>query len=45
MNVLYEVELDIGEIISPLLYSKKDWFINHSITPLYENIQKEGVKV
>ena len=45
MDELYEVELETGEIISPLIYTKNDWISNHSITPLYENIQKEGVRI
>jgi predicted nucleotidyltransferase len=45
MDEFYEIELEIGEIISPLIYSKNDWNINHSITPLFENIQKEGVRI
>ncbi len=45
MDDFYEIELETGEIISPLIYSKSDWNKNHSITPLYENIQKEGVRI
>jgi len=45
MDEFYELELETGNIISPLIYSKSDWDINHSITPLYENIQKEGIKI
>jgi uncharacterized protein len=45
MDDFYEIELETGEIISPLIYSKNDWIENHSITPLFENIQKEGVKI
>ena len=41
MDEFYEIELETGEIISPLIYSKDDWSDNHSITPLYENIQRE----
>jgi len=40
---LYDVELEIGEPISTLVYSKKDWELNHSVTPLYQNILKEGI--
>ena len=35
MDEFYELELETGEIISPLIYSKSDWILNHSITPLY----------
>ena len=45
MDEFYELELETGEIISPLFYSKSDWNANHSATPLFENIQKEGVRI
>ncbi len=45
MDEFYELELEIGAVISPLIYSKTDWNKNHTITPLYENIQKDGVKI
>jgi len=45
MNEFYEVELETGEIISPLVYTKSDWNERRSITPLYENIKKEGVRI
>lgn len=43
MDDLYEVEIDTGEVISPMIYSKKDWKENHKITPLYQNIENEGI--
>ncbi len=45
MDEFYDLELKTGEIISPLIYSKKEWNSNYSITPLFENIKKEGVKL
>ena len=45
MDDIYDLELETGEIISPLIYSKSDWNEIHSITPLYENIQKEGIRI
>lgn len=45
MNEFYDLELETGELISPLIYSKKDWDSSHFITPLYENIKKEGIKI
>jgi len=45
MDEFYELELETGEIISPLIYSKTDWIEKHSATPLYENIKKEGNRV
>ncbi len=40
---LYDIEFDIGKIISPLILSKKDWKNRHVITPFYENITNEGI--
>jgi uncharacterized protein len=45
MDQLYDIELDTGEIISPMIYSKKDWEENHNFTPLFENIKKEGIRI
>ena len=45
MDEFYEVELETGQIISPLLYTKKDWDEIRWNTPLYENIKKEGVRI
>ena len=45
MDEFYEIELETGEVISPLIYSKSDWIEKYSVTPLYENIQKEGVRI
>jgi hypothetical protein len=45
MDDFYDLELETGEIISPLIYSKSDWNERHSITALYENIQKEGLRI
>ena len=40
---LYDIEFDIGKIISPLVLSKKDWGGKHRITPFYENVLNEGL--
>ena len=45
MDSFYDLELETGEIISPLIYEKKDWFEKHSITPLFENIENEGIRI
>lgn len=45
MDDFYDLELETGEIISLLIYSKTDWIERHSITPLYENIQREGLRI
>lgn len=40
---LYDIEIDTGKIISPLVLSKNDWDSRHKITPFYENVKKEGI--
>lgn len=42
---LFDVELETGEVISPIVYSKKEWNKKFIITPLYENVSKEGVRI
>lgn len=39
---LYDIEFETGTIISPLVFSKKDWETRHRITPFYENVLKDG---
>jgi len=45
MDEFYEPELETGEIFSPLIYSKYDWSGNHISTPLFQHIQKEGIRI
>lgn len=45
MDEFYELELETGEIISPMIYSKEDWNENYSFTSMFENIQKDGVRI
>jgi predicted nucleotidyltransferase len=45
MDEFYEIELETGEIISPLIYSKEQWNKNYALTPLFENILREGVRI
>jgi len=39
---LYDLEFDTGEIISPGVYSKKEWHCKHRVTPFYNNVIREG---
>ncbi len=41
---LYDIEFDTGVIISPLVYSKKEWE-NRRVTPFSENVNKEGIRL
>jgi len=45
MDEFYEIELETGEVILPLIYSKVYWNENHEFTPLFENIKKEGIRL
>ncbi len=40
---LYDVELEIGEPISTLIYSANDWNTKLTVTPLYEAVKKNGI--
>ncbi len=40
---LHDLELQTGEAISTFVYSQQEWENKYSITPLYRNIQKEGI--
>lgn len=35
---LYAIEFETGTIISPIVFSKKEWESRHRITPFYENV-------
>jgi uncharacterized protein len=40
---LYELESEIGIIISPLIFNKSSWEHEHSATSFYENVKKDAV--
>ena len=39
---LYDLEFEIGEVISPMIYSENEWNTKYSVTPFYHNVMKEG---
>jgi len=45
MDNFYEIELETGEVLSPLIYSKQDWLTKHNASPLFSNIKKEGIRI
>ena len=45
MDDFYELELLTGAVISPLIYAKSDWDKIHLHSPLFENIQKDGIRI
>lgn len=38
---LYDIEIETGVLINPLIYSKRLW--GKLVTPFYENVMREGV--
>jgi len=42
---LYDLELETGEPLSIFFYSKNDWQTKQRITPFYENVTQEGVRI
>lgn len=45
MDSFYDLEIETGEVVSPLIYSKKDWIVKHTATPLFKNISQEGIRL
>ena len=44
-NKLYDLELETGEPLSIFVYSKNDWQTKQRITPFYESVTQEGVRL
>ena len=44
-NPIYDLELDSGQVISVLVYSRSDWQKKRSISPLFMNVLKEGIRI
>ncbi len=42
-NEIYDLELEIEQPISTLLFTKKEWNTKYSYTPLFTNIQNQGI--
>lgn len=42
---LFDIELEFGQAISTHVKSKNEWETKYKITPLYQNISKEGVSL
>jgi len=40
---LYDLEFDTGEVISPMIYSEKEWNSKYRLTPFYKNVMREGI--
>lgn len=42
---LYEIELELGGAFSVTVHNKTEWRSKHWMTPLYQNISREGVRI
>ncbi len=42
-DAIYDIELDLETPISVFIYTKENWLSKQSITPFYENVNREGV--
>ena len=42
---LYDLELQTGEAFSVFAYSKNDWITKQRITPFYQNVIREGIRL
>ena len=40
---LYDLEFDTGQVISPMVYTEKEWNSKYKVTPFYQNVMKEGL--
>ncbi len=40
---IFNLEIQTGEIISLITYTKEDWQTKKSISPLFSNVSKEGI--
>ena len=43
-NKLFDLELEVEEPISTIIHNKKTW-TDYEVTPLYQIISKEGVRI
>jgi predicted nucleotidyltransferase len=42
---IYDIELEIGQVISLLVYSEIDWKTRMPYSPLFSNVQEEGIRI
>jgi predicted nucleotidyltransferase len=42
---LYRLEWSTGTIISPLVYTRKEWLERHKGTPFFYNVQRDAVSL
>ena len=45
LDLIYDIELETGEVISPLIYSRSDWYLKHKHSPFYKSVNKDAVRI
>ena len=45
LNDFYNLDLETGEVFSPLIYPKSVWETSYKFSPLKENIRIEGKRI
>lgn len=40
---LFDFELEMGEVISSMIYSEKEWNSKYKVTPFYTNVMRDGI--
>ncbi len=44
-NALYDLELETDEVFSVFVYYRKDWNEKQRITPFYQNVTNDGIRI
>lgn len=42
---ILNLEIQTGEVISLIVYSKEDWQTKKSISPLFQSVSREGIRI
>lgn len=42
---LYDLEIEMGVIISPMVYSENEWNTKYKVTTFYNNVMREGRQI
>jgi predicted nucleotidyltransferase len=42
---LFDLELELEQSFSVTVHNKNEWKLKHWVTPLYQNIAKEGIRI
>lgn len=45
-HALFEIELDVDQVISSIVRSRQEWNSpRYSVVPLYKNVEREGIRI